>query len=165
MDAVNGVFNDAAPSEEGAMTLDRAQLGIGGIFVLVSAWSRFNTPSTNRSSTTFFRFASGLILYVAASLLFYSVLAFSQDVLQPMLQEIHPPKFVSSLSSPFVAALLLTVLLPRVPLLNEIDSRARSSIHRLVSIPTEALRLSRRIAATRTSWWTFVRTRMRGSNY
>ena len=35
----------------------------GAIFIIVSASTRFNTPATNRSSTTAFRYYFGMLIY------------------------------------------------------------------------------------------------------
>ena len=49
-------------------------LVLGGVFVLFYSGTRFNTPSTNRSSTTAARYFMGLFLYCLVSLSVYGLL-------------------------------------------------------------------------------------------
>jgi RsiW-degrading membrane proteinase PrsW (M82 family) len=47
---------------------------IGGAFVAIHAWFRFNTPPTSRSSTTTVRFFTSTVIYTVLLLVLYIVL-------------------------------------------------------------------------------------------
>src|SRR5438552_15934028 len=93
---------------------------VGAAFVLIYASQRFNTPSTNRSSTTAGRYYLGVLLYCLVGLIFYGIMVHAPYLVIFFAQG-HPvdvPSAAKELSSPLVVALLLTVALAKVPLLN-----------------------------------------------
>jgi len=116
-------------------------------FVVIYACERFNTPTTNRSSTTAFRYYSGAGAYTLFAVALY--LAFTRiqaaGALRMAFGGAEPPEYLASMKSPFMAALVVTVLLPTVPVLNTLDQHVRRWLHRFAQIPTEALRLSHKL--------------------
>lgn len=121
----------------------------GMVFVLVYSYARFNTPPTNRSSTTAGRYFMALSLYMMAALATFMLLAecphlvgylFWGDKAESMSANLPPS--LQSLSSPLVAALLMTVLLPNIPLLKSIDGWILRQLQGIAAIPYEVRRLS-----------------------
>jgi hypothetical protein len=103
---------------------DLVVTAICAFIVAVHAWDRYNTPETNRVSTTRSLFLFTGAGYVSASLILYLLL--SEVLLRPdtglFLGLEGPKKILSDYSSPPVlAALLLTVLLPNTPIVSEAD--------------------------------------------
>jgi hypothetical protein len=94
------------------------------VVVAAHAWDRYNTPETNRVSTTRSLFLFTGAGYVSASLTLYLLL--SEVLLKPdtglFLGLEGPKKILADYSSPPVlAALLLTVLLPNTPIVSTAD--------------------------------------------
>lgn len=118
---------------------------VAAVFVLFYSLDRFNVPTTNRSSTTAFRYFTGASLYSSILLFLYYLLTRFQGLVPLVFEQSTAPPYLKSLSSPFVAALTVTVLLPTAPFLSALDAKIRTNVYRLVSIPTEALRLSTRL--------------------
>jgi curli biogenesis system outer membrane secretion channel CsgG len=92
---------------------------IGGVFVIVYAASRFNTPATNRSTTTWLRYHVASTIYFGVGLLLFGLLAAYQPLQAavrhtlPVLGLDHDASDVAArLSPPLLAALFLTGLLP-----------------------------------------------------
>jgi len=121
------------------------EVAVGACFVLVYSLGRFSEPTTNRSSTTAFRYYSGAGIYSLAYLTVYAAFVRFQELIPELAKGTGFPDSSHSLSSPFVAALVLTVALPNSPLLNSGDQKLRKWINDLVSIPGEALRLSEQL--------------------
>ena len=75
-------MNDQATSWEGGSAMARSDIDIvlGVVLVALYASDRFNTPPTNRSSTTAARFysAGGLYLCVTIGIYFLLLLGFPQ---------------------------------------------------------------------------------------
>ena len=95
-----------------------------GVVAMYSA-KRYNTPETNRVSTTQVRFLFTCAGYVVASLALFLLLC--EIVLKPgmlpLLQLEHAQKVVSRFAAPPVlAAVLLTTLLPNVLVINTADA-------------------------------------------
>lgn len=125
---------------------EQLDLLIGAAFVLVAAADRFNTPPTNRSSTTALRYHLAALGYMAVGLtLFFSILAFPQALnIAPAIGTVGPslPPWAERLSTPLLVALLLTVLLPKIPLLGDGDDWIRKQLQKMGAIPYEARRMS-----------------------
>jgi hypothetical protein len=126
------------------VTYKTIDLLLGGVFVLFYAGHRFNTPTTNRSSTTAVRYFVGLFLYCLVAIGFYSVLVYFPHLFTFMLQGDHAvvPGWTKEISIPLLVALLLTVLLPKMPLLNTTDQWICRQLQDMAAIPWEVLRLS-----------------------
>jgi hypothetical protein len=97
---------------------------ICGFVVALCAWDRYNTPETNRVSTTRSLFLFTGAGYISASLtlfLLLSEVALKPDV--PLLLGLEGPKSILAHYSapPVLAAVLLTVLLPNTPIVSSAD--------------------------------------------
>lgn len=116
---------------------------VGGLLVILYAHGRFHTPKTNLGSTTLFRYYSAATLYYGATLLlfvFLSAIAASSPQLFGALQlggAESVPGSLKGLTSPIMAALLMTALLPNFPILSEIDRWMLKLFRDLGNIPLE----------------------------
>jgi len=108
------------------------------------AASRFNTPATNRSSTTAIRYFLGLFCYCVVGLVAYISFIKFPHLLAFLMQgnDAVVESWTQQLSSPLLVALLLTVLLPKLPLLSELDHWVRKQLQDMAAIPFEVRRLS-----------------------
>ena len=119
-------------------------LVLGGVFVLFHSGTRFNTPSTNRSSTTAARYFMGLFLYCLVSISVYAMLVAFPHLLgfAQFGQQIGTDSSFNKISLPLFVALLLTVLLPKIPILNSVDKWVYEQLKYVSAIPGEVIRLS-----------------------
>jgi hypothetical protein len=117
---------------------------LGTILVALYASDRFNTPASNRSSTTAARYYTAVALYLGVATGIYAVLLFGFPQLahQWAPSAIENLPWAKDLSAPLLVALLLTVSLPRVPILSNIDEWIRKKLQHMAAIPYEARRLS-----------------------
>jgi hypothetical protein len=124
---------------------------LGAAFVLWFAAQRFNTPRTNRSSTTAVRYYTAAIFYCLFGLALYSMLVGFPDLLRQALAAAGTviPPWTQQLSSPLLVALLLTVLLPTLPVLGAVDDWIRKTFQGMASIPLEAQLLSAQLQRAR----------------
>jgi hypothetical protein len=119
---------------------------LGTIFIVFGAADRFNTPATNRSSTTAIRYFAALFGYCGVGLAAYALLVHFPSLVTLLLQS--PPsdnvvsdEWAQQLSRPLLVALLLTVLLPRLPFLCQCDNWIRKHLQEMAAIPYEVRRL------------------------
>jgi hypothetical protein len=133
------------------MQKEHVDVLIGGIFVAFFAADRFNTPASNRSSTTAVRYYTAAGVYCLFALLLYSTVVRYPHLLQAVRQQpgIEIPAWVETLSAPLFVALLLTVLLPKVPMLSHVDDWIRSRLQYIAAIPHEVRRLCAQLADAR----------------
>ena len=127
------------------VTYKTIDLILGGVFVLFYAGHRFNTPTTNRSSTTAVRYFVSLFFYCLVVIGFYAVLVYFPHLFTFVLQGDHAavvPAWTKGISIPLLVALLLTVLLPKMPFLNTLDQWICRQLQNMAAIPWEVLRLS-----------------------
>jgi hypothetical protein len=117
---------------------------IGGLLVLLYAHGRFHTPKTIVGSTTLYRYYLAAVLYYAATLLlfgFLAVLVSSSPQILAALQVGGEGEAVSEslrgVSSPILAALLMTALLPNFPVLSRMDAWMLQLFQDLGNIPLE----------------------------
>ena len=107
--------------------------GVGALFVILHAFDRYNTPSTNRCTTTFLQFIIYGLLYCLAMALIYlflaAVLDSSPETIQFVKNFLNIPgqgnaldgiDFVNQ-SKPFISALLVTTVLPNAPWIKNFD--------------------------------------------
>jgi hypothetical protein len=135
--------------------MDIYAYGFGGVCIVVYAWSRFNTPATWRSTTTSWQYMLALAGYVSAALALWfvlarvvytnpqvvSLLAFgSSNAADPDVEGALGK--LSGLSAPLLAALFLTTLLPRLPVLAKVDDALQRAFRELGAIPRKARQLS-----------------------
>ncbi len=107
---------------------------LGALFVSLHAFKRYNTPATNRGSTTFVQFAVYGVLYCFAMLLMYLFLAAILDSSPSNILTIQKYLNITgngnvfegidfiNQSKPFISALILTTVLPNAPWLRNFDN-------------------------------------------
>lgn len=122
----------------------KIDLIVGTLFVLFHSANRFNTPWTNRSSTTAGRFFLALGVYCLAALITYLLLVDFPHLVTLLAagQPAALPAFMEELSSPLVMALLMTTLLPKLPLLSTVDQWILRQLRGMAAIPHEVRRLT-----------------------
>jgi hypothetical protein len=108
------------------------------ILIAIYAWDRFNTPSSNRSSTLRTLFWSSCFGYVLSALVLFSGLSFLLQA--PAWQKLFNLSGQASLPAPLIATLAMTTLLPSVPILKKVDSWLLSIFLDWGAIPAEARR-------------------------
>lgn len=105
---------------------------LGAVFVGFNAYGRYNTPSSNRETTTFQHFSLYFFLYLLSVLILYVVFGAlfdsSPETVSIFLTGKLPtgdspglPKALDDLSAPLVSALFLSTLLPSIPWLSKYD--------------------------------------------
>ncbi len=115
---------------------------VGGLLVLVYARGRFRTPKTNVGTTTYYRFTlAAWSYYATAFLLFFflsNVLREAPDFARAfgLSAEVAGEGF-ESLSSPLLAALLMTVMLPNIAVLSRVDEWLLRRFRDIGNIPWE----------------------------
>ena len=126
------------------MEYARCDLAVGTVTVLFYSANRFNTPSTNRSSTTAERYFLAVSLYCLSAVGAYAALLYSPHLIAFLASgnEDELPPIAQQLSSPLVVALLMTVLLPKLPLLSAADQWIRKRLQDMAAIPQEVRRFS-----------------------
>ena len=131
-----------------AIHLDAAHF-VAGVLTAFYAGNRFATPRTLRSETTRFQYYSSYVTYVVSCiglLMFLSWILAHKPALLSILYSPSPiPEELKSLDAPLVAALVLTTLLPSVPVLRDIDSAMLRFFHRMGAIPLGAVRWAQRM--------------------
>lgn len=134
-----------------AIHLDAAHF-MAGVLTAFYAGNRFATPRTLRSETTRFQYYSSSVTYVVSCiglLMFLSWILAHKPALLGILYSPSPiPEELKSLDAPLVAALILTTLLPSVPVLRDFDSAMLRFFHRMGAIPLGAVRWAQRMNMT-----------------
>src|SRR5262245_45645489 len=126
---------------------------VSALMLIVVACERFNTPPTNRSSTTFALFSFGLIFYYAliVALWLLVTIAVRQGAIgfdKSVLWLGGPnPKVRAEIApyAPLVAALVIVVA-AHFPWVQQVDNLARAFCINLAAIPREADRLTLELA-------------------
>jgi hypothetical protein len=128
---------------------------IGAVLVALYAWARYGTPKENRVSTTKGQFYGTAALYILSALGLYFVLTkalATKGVLELLAGGAAPTGDATKLtpegaklSAPFLAALLMTTLLPNFPGLTKIDEFLLRFFQDLGAIPAEVERLARQL--------------------
>lgn len=117
------------------------------LLVAFHAWQRFSTPSSNRSSTRQSLYWSAGFGYVLSALLLFVLLS---QVLQLesmralLLHNLQPneQRQTATFSAPLLATLILTTMLPQVPVLRQVDGWLLNCFLTMGSIPAEVKRLA-----------------------
>lgn len=120
---------------------------VGAILITIYAHERFNTPPNVRASTTAARYYLASFIYLMVYLVSF-ILFTKYPYLLEQLKIVEPPKgdlSKAEQSTPIVIAMVLSLLVPKIPLISSLDSRLRKFLHRLAAIPFEAIRLSREL--------------------
>jgi len=124
----------------------------GAVVVLMYAWDRFRKPLPTRPTTTFWRYWSAGLGYAGAMtalfvLLGGGIISFDVRDLAPLIGEI--PSNGQTLPGPLLSALLLTSLMPHVPVLARMDEAIKQWFWSVGNIPTEVRLLGTNLAAAR----------------
>jgi hypothetical protein len=134
-----------------AIHLDAAHI-VAAALTAFYAGNRFATPRTVRSETTRFQYYSSYVTYVISCiglLMFLSWILAHKPALLGLLYSPNPiPEELKGLDAPLVAALVLTTLLPSVPVLRDVDSAMLRFFHRMGAIPLGAVRWAQRMNMT-----------------
>jgi hypothetical protein len=136
--------------------LAKVETYVGAAFVAFYGFERFRKPPSepgprqraypSRATTTAASYYTAVILYCAIGVSVYAGLLFSPSLLEkirilvPQLGDAVPAALQRSPS--VVVALLLTVLLPRVPVLASLDEFTRTRLQHMAAIPYEVRRLA-----------------------
>ena len=110
------------------------------LLLFIAAWSKFNTPPTNRSGTTFALFFFGVIFYYALILALWVLVSFSGMGFGRLGNADQFAQY-----APIFAALIVVVA-SQFAQVDRIDSAARTFCISLAAIPREADRLSVELA-------------------
>lgn len=126
--------------------------GVGAVFVGVNAYRRYNTPSSNRESTTFHNFVTYFIFYLVSILALYVFCGALLDSSPETVGAIYGllsgqpnaslPGGLSEFSAPMVSALFLTTLLPSLPFLSRYDKALLNTFWDRGHIPYHAQRMA-----------------------
>ncbi len=120
--------------------------GVSVLLVLYFAHERFNTPEHNRSSTTWVKFQVVQAAYVASALILFGALAglaaSSPQLVAMVLGVDKLPDSVATVSGPLAAALIMTTLLPRAPILSGVDAKLLAFFRDVGEIPAAVRRLA-----------------------
>jgi hypothetical protein len=114
---------------------------IGAVTVIAMSYSRFNTPPTSRSSTTWARYHMLSCFYTLTLIVSWIVLAKTPGIVNALTKQAVNVAVWKDLDLPVYTAILVTVL-ASVPPFDKFDSAVRRFFQRLANIPWEAQRLS-----------------------
>jgi len=127
---------------------------VGVVLIFVYALERFNTPPTNRPSTTWLRYHTAAMVYVGLFEVTFAVIARYPQLIGylhawvPDLSE-RLSRIAADSTDPesltVGIAVLLSVLVPKVPGLARIDRSLRDTLQRAAAIPYEARRFAKAI--------------------
>jgi hypothetical protein len=121
------------------------------LLVAYFAHARFNTPSKNRSSTTQAQFQFAQIAYILSAIALFGflavLLASSPNIVRALFAGAEPPAYLTGLSSPLLAGLIMTTLLPKVPGLSQIDAGLLKKFQDMGNIPVAVHQLAGKLAA------------------
>ena len=136
--------------------LGKLETYVGAAFVAFYGYERFRKPPSepgarqaaypSRATTTAASYYSAVFLYCGIGVLLYGTLLFSPSVLEkiwalvPQLGDEVPSTLQHSPS--VVVALLLTVLLSKVPALAALDNFVRTRLQHMAAIPHEVRRMA-----------------------
>src|SRR3990167_1319088 len=132
----------------------RPESALTGLALLIFTYAkeRFNTPRTIRASTTAGRYYSAATIYLLIYLLTFFIFSKYPHLLKVLINDADVQKQMSAMDSsntPIFVAMIFSLLVPKVPLISELDNRLRIFLHRLASIPYEAIRMSKEVQGMR----------------
>ena len=124
----------------------------GIVLITIFAFERFNTPSNVRASTTAGRYYLSIFLYLLIYLVTFLVFTNYPGAVQSLrnmvsaseidIQQMLGGLFDPTRSTPIFVALVLSLLVPKLPIVTRLDERLRKFLHKLALIPYEAIRRS-----------------------
>ena len=109
-----------------------------GLLIMVYAWGRFNTPSSNRQTTRRALYWWSCIGYIGSAVALFAGLSILLQ--QPGWRDFLGLPDKQTLSAPLLATLAMTTLLPSVPILKGIDAWLLSRFQEWGAIPAEGKR-------------------------
>jgi hypothetical protein len=126
---------------------------LGLLLICIYSLDRFNTPTSNRASTTAVRYYAAASAYVLIYLFAYFILLYYPYLVDLFLKifvndKVLPAEWAKTAPSTVIIAIILSVLIPKMPILAKADARLRNFLQSLAAIPYEALRLSKEIHDT-----------------
>jgi hypothetical protein len=125
--------------------MDTVSISVCGAIVAFYAWQRYGSPKTNKISTTKIQFYFTCGAYVVSGLGLFGLITWLvsfPEFLKFVGIGGKLPSEATTLPAPYLAALLLTTLLPNVPILSKVDEAILDFFRRLGSIPAAARRLA-----------------------
>jgi hypothetical protein len=127
--------------------MNNVEMLLGSLLIFIYASERFNTPRSTRSCTTALRYYCAMLAYLLVYLLAYYFLSKYPVLLNFLIPENDPELqiFSEDASTAILVALILALLVPKVPMISELDVRLRRFLHRLALIPYEVIRMSKDI--------------------
>jgi len=117
---------------------------IGAVFVFIYAIDRISNPKMNMETTTLERYWTMLLFYALASITLYLIAASTLQFIDRDILKLFLPgvEFDSRLSTPLFVALIMTILLPKIRVLVNIDEEIRTELRRRASMSSIASNLS-----------------------
>jgi heme/copper-type cytochrome/quinol oxidase subunit 4 len=125
---------------------------LGTAVIIMYAFDRFNTPPSNRALTTAARYYISASVYILIYLISYSVLLYYPNLLVLLIKianlNITVPE---TLPTTIVGAILLAIIIPKIPGFAKLDTKLRKFLQTLAAIPYEAYNLSVEISKAKFS--------------
>ena len=109
-----------------------------GLLIMVYAWDRFNTPLSNRQSTRRALYWWSCLGYMGSAVALFAFLTILLQ--QPGWRDFLSIPKEQNLPAPLLATLVLTTLLPSVPILKGVDTWLLCRFHEWGAIPAEVKR-------------------------
>lgn len=125
---------------------------LGGLLIFIYATERFNTPRTIRASTTAGRYYSAATIYLLIYLVTFFLFSKYPHLLKLLISDTEAQQHLAKMddsNTPILVAIIFSLLVPKIPLISELDTRLRAFLHRLASIPYEAIRMSKEVQGMR----------------
>lgn len=126
---------------------------IAVLALFVVAWTRFNSPPTNRSGTTFALFFCGVVFYCALIIALWLVVmigliqgSIGYDWIGNRLTQVNPEAHAQLAQYAPIVATLIIVVASQFRQVSRIDTAARTFCIKLAAIPREADRLAVELA-------------------
>lgn len=129
----------------------------GASLIVIYAFDRFNTPSNVRASTTAGRYYMAIFLYLLIYLVTFLVFTYYPGIAGGLKEHLAANDinvdwvlvgfFDPQDSKIIFVALVLSLLVPKLPVMSKIDKKLREFLHKLALIPYEAIRRSRDMQA------------------